>query len=156
MNSDTVERWIKGLGQPASTLAASHTIPDTPLQELFEGDDRPYINPTPGVDLIFDKQTQRLIEIVFDLKPLTTSSQPYTGMLPHPFSRNMTQTSVREVWGVPIRSLAPRKAPKPIGQAGGLDAYKADSWLSDVEVIFTYNSHLEVATLAFLWIESRQ
>lgn len=152
MNAAQIERWIRELGCTRGDLVCKSVLPDSPLEELFADDDEQFLIPIPGVNLVFDKVTRRLKKITIALKPFTSASSPYSGDLPQPFTRNMTQMSVRKIFGTPLRSIPSKKAPKPVGQIGGADIYLSDSIETpNVEIGFAYNTNLEVANLVFVW-----
>ncbi len=153
MDAKTIERWIKSLGLPYSTLIAQGIIPDRPLTELYKGRDWLTLKPEKGVELSFRAETQCFERLFITLIQTVEDQTVYHGALPQPLALNMTQSGVRTDFGPPSETSGPRKIPT-IGMVGGHDAYPLDTATHPRgQVMFQYTADMRVKTLFFTLID---
>ena len=154
MNAKTIEGWIRSLGRRYDVLIAEGLIPNQPLQELYEGRDRLYLEPALGLSLSFWAETKRLETLFIALLKSTPSTVEYKGELPRPLASTMTKSDIRSHFGVPIESGAPVKMPQPGGMTGGWDAYHLDpSTHPNIKLVCKYSSTFQVKALVFTLID---
>ncbi|KPG77385.1 MULTISPECIES: DUF6392 family protein [Pseudomonas] len=154
MNAKTIEGWIRSLGRRYDVLIAEGLIPNQPLQELYEGRDRLYLEPALGLSLSFWAETKRLETLFITLLKSTPSTVEYKGELPRPLASTMTKSDIRSHFGVPIESGAPVKMPQPGGMTGGWDAYHLDpSTHPNIKLVCKYSSTFQVKALVFTLID---
>ncbi|MCY1185089.1 hypothetical protein D9M73_258400 [compost metagenome] len=107
-----------------------------------------------GLTLGFWAETEKFEALYITLKKTTPSTAEFKGVLPKPYSFEMTQSSVRALFGEPYEFRGPIKMPQPLGQTGGWDSYKFTYFKQDnVEVVFKYTAAMEVSCLVFALID---
>ncbi|HCF4372112.1 TPA: hypothetical protein NIE58_006090 [Pseudomonas aeruginosa] len=152
MNATSILKVIEGLGKSYEELVTKSIIPKGILEEPYDGCDHLTNSPEEGIELAFEKDTNRLDKISFLLIRTVGELRPYAGDLPQPFSKEMDKAGVRSVLGVPEDTKEPFKMPV-IGLVGGWDYY-AYLERPEIKVFFSYTAEMKVDTLSFILKES--
>ncbi|WP_294734658.1 DUF6392 family protein [uncultured Pseudomonas sp.] len=156
MDAAKIACLVKGLGQTYGELCGENLLRDGSIKPLFATGENTYFidKPEPGVELWFWAETMRLERIVFCLIPLAKREPPYTGDLPAPFTRVMSQESLHKMLGVPHESKPPMKLPLPIGVTGGWDSYRLSAEIHrSAKVGAQYLPDKSVCGLAFTLVD---
>ncbi len=158
MDIMTINRLIKGLGQPYGKLLAEGVIPGLMLQPLFKSGENLHLiqQPESGVELWFGSETEDLERIILSLTAVIEGEAIYTGYLPSPFTHVMNQQSIHVILGVPGDSMGPKRFPPPIGMTGGWDAYRLEATIHpSAKVVAQYSPDKSVNTLIFTLIDKK-
>lgn len=149
MDAKTIERWIKSLGLPYSTLIARGIIPDQPLTELYSGRDWLTMKPENGVELSFRADTRCFERLFITLIRTVDDQTVYHGELTQHMAPMMTQSGVRTTFGTPSETGGPRRIPI-LGMVGGHDAYPLETAMNPHgRIVFQYAADMRVKTLLF-------
>ncbi|HEX4552175.1 DUF6392 family protein [Pseudomonas sp.] len=154
MTSADFEGLIKSLGETYEALLGQAII-SGPLFEIYPGRDLLSFYLEAGMDLDFWRDTGTFDAFFVTLKKTMPSTMEYQGELPSPYFNKMTQSDVREIFGMPKQSKGPIRMPEPMGQTGGWESYYLDQdAYPGKKVIFQYTASMEVKTLVFTLIDS--
>lgn len=148
-----IKRLIQNLSSSYDALIANEVIHSLPLQELYEDSDTLEIEPVPGIELIFWKETQSFEAIYITLGSAQNPGQPvFAGDLPHPFGEVKEQSQVHNVFGAPMFS----KSVMELRGTGlhGWDTYQLDAnWHRAATVDFQYVKNMKISTILFSLID---
>lgn len=154
MKSEIIERWISSLGKTYPELLVNGTLPKTELIELFPDIDEVYCEPAAGIELQFWAKTERFENLHITFLHTTPSTTRYVGELPPPYSLQMNQSLVHELFGIPFEATGPIKMPYPVGQTGGWESYKLDETVyPNTKVVFKYLESMEVEGITFTLVD---
>jgi hypothetical protein len=154
MKAFELEVLIERIGSQHEILVNEGILPDQSLTEIFEGDDQLWLEPEPGIDLDFWRETGRFETLFVSLIRTTPSTKEYKGELPAPYVSEMTQADVHAIFGEPMASKGPIKMPVPIGMTGGWESYPLDPELHPgKKIVFQYTQDMRVKTLVFTLID---
>ncbi|UVL81918.1 DUF6392 family protein [Pseudomonas sp. B21-028] len=154
MKDFELEALIGRIGSQYNILVREGVLSDQPLTEMFEEDDRLGLEPEPGLELEFWRETGKLETLFITLMRTTPSTKEYKGELPAPYVSKMTQSDVHAIFGKPMASRGPTKMPLPIGGTGGWESYLLNPKLyPDKKVVFQYTQDMRVETLVFTLID---
>lgn len=153
MNSENMERLIKNLGCSYNALIAYKVIDNLPLQSLYEDGDSLEIEPAPGIELVFWRETLSFEVIHITLKDDQYPETPvYTGQLPEPFASIRDQKQARKILGEPMFTESPM-ALQGTGFSGW-DTYQLDSKLHPAALLeFQYINNFLVGRIIFSLID---
>jgi hypothetical protein len=147
-----ISGWIENLGKNLGYLIEASIIEDEASKYLYKSTSTYEIEPTEGVELVFDSESNILeaIYIVLIAQPGSTQSI-YRGKLPEPYE-NLTQKSkVRSILGNPYKSELPFSIYLPeLFEMGGIDFYDVEEpTCCNTTTEFHYTTHLDVAVVVF-------
>ncbi|MGF6099089.1 DUF6392 family protein [Pseudomonas sp. 18175] len=153
MNAAAINTWVKHLGRNHDDLVKEGVVPNQSLTPLLDhSENEEWVQyPAQGVELWFLKENKILEKILLTLVQTDDGCPAYCGSLPSPFERHMTQSSVRNQFGMPFKSLSSVTIPGSGGKkSGGWDAYGLHEDVHPrAHVGFSYSSDLTVETVAF-------
>jgi hypothetical protein len=154
MKASELELLIECIGSPHEALVKQGIIPDLALTEMYEGRDRLGLDPEPGIELDFWRETGRFERLFVTLIRTTPSTTKYNGELPMPYVSEMTQSNVHAIFGEPMASKGPIKMPVPIGMTGGWESYLlGQERYPSKKIVFKYTEDMKVNTLVFTLID---
>ena len=153
MNANQITKLINSLGMAHDHLVKDGTIPDKPLELLFEGDETLGLDLEPGLELVFSPGELRLEEITFYLTDgsITHPAPLYSiDKLPPPYNGTFNQESVVKALGKPLISAEPFTVKGTLYRIGASDRYQVETFLHPNSwVEFHYTRDLEVERIQF-------
>ncbi|NBF03042.1 pyocin immunity protein [Pseudomonas sp. Fl5BN2] len=144
-----IDELVKSLGRTYPEMIASGMyLPGGPPKGIFEDSDTLSMSPGPGIELGFWARNQRFEDLFVTFLKGFEGEQTYTGSLPYQLKTKMNQAWVRSQYGEPLESGAPYRIPV-LGMTGGWDCYRLPSISKDINVLFKYNTEMEVDGVVF-------
>lgn len=157
MNANQITKLINSLGMAHDRLVNDGTIPDQPLELLFEGEETLGLDLEAGIELIFGSETTWLEEItIYITDGSVTRPLPLFAIenLPFPYDKARNQTQVHMELGNPIISSEPFTVKGTLYRVGASDRYQVHSKLHPCSwVEFHYNRDLDIERIQFSLME---
>ncbi|MCC8456488.1 DUF6392 family protein [Photorhabdus aegyptia] len=141
---------INNLGQTVDMLIEKQLISAGKFEHIFNSDEEFHCQPEPGLMLVFDEFTKKLISVCITLISYLPEIEVYKGNMPSPFQPVMDKAAVRAILGQPSEVNEATEVPI-IGMVGGWDVYI--DCLKDlypaINIVFGYTIHQRVSDLTF-------
>ncbi|MCW7760436.1 pyocin immunity protein [Photorhabdus luminescens] len=141
---------INNLGQTVDILVEKQLISAEKFEYIFNSDEEFHCQPEPGLMLVFDELTKKLISVCISLTSYLPEIEVYKGSMPPPFQSEMDKTTVRAILGQPSEINEATEVPI-IGMVGGWDVYT--NCLKDlypaINIVFGYTVRQRVSDLTF-------
>lgn len=157
MNANQLTKLISSLGMAHDCLVENGTLPDKPLELLFEGEDTLGLDLEPGLELIFGSETTWLEEItIYITDGSITQPMPLFSFkdLPAPYDLASDQVQVQRIFGPPFSSSEPYTVKGTLYRIGASDRYQVDAKLhANSWVDFHYSRTLETERIQFSIME---
>ncbi|MCO7579734.1 MULTISPECIES: DUF6392 family protein [Pseudomonas] len=144
-----IDELVKSLGRTYPEMISSGMyLPGGPPEGMFGNSDTVEFSPEPGIELRFWASTKRFEKLFVTFLEGFEGEQIYTGSLPYELRNRMNQAWVRSQYGEPLDSGAPYRIPV-LGMTGGWDSYRLPRMSKDINVLFKYNTKMEVDGVVF-------